>query len=403
MPEAGLIRLARLIAFPAAFVLTILAVTAASGAEPYRLAENDRIRVHVYGWSDISGEYRVGPDGIIGLPLAGAVPVNGLTLPEAGDTIADRLTPMLASRPSTTVEMATYRPVYVIGAVAAPGAYEYAPGMTVLQAVALAGGFGSAAATLDDGRRKIEILREREILEQSLLEQQRLEALHARLLAERDGDPLTAPDAEATSRAGNLMSAEQTILDLRSEALANSITLLEQQAQQYREELDFLDSQLASKHKESDLLRQLLADQEELLGLGLVRQSRLVEFQRQVVASEGETYDISALQQRARQNMTRVEQEISERRSARKSEITLALQDVENQLAVTNATISAKRALLTELGALETPASALRFHIVRPDGEGHAGLTADATTRMEPDDVLEVRTAPVDTGLALVR
>ena len=44
-------------------------------------------------------------------------------------------------KPSVSVEVATYRPIYVLGEVNKPGQYPYQPGMTVVSAAAVAGGF----------------------------------------------------------------------------------------------------------------------------------------------------------------------------------------------------------------------------------------------------------------------
>jgi hypothetical protein len=49
--------------------------------------------------------------------------------------------------PSVSVEIATYRPISVLGEVNHPGEYPYQPGMTMLTAVALAGGFTYRAIT----------------------------------------------------------------------------------------------------------------------------------------------------------------------------------------------------------------------------------------------------------------
>lgn len=47
----------------------------------------------------------------------------------------------LVHTPSVAVEVIAYRPIYVLGEVNKPGQYSYQPGMTVVTAVAVAGGF----------------------------------------------------------------------------------------------------------------------------------------------------------------------------------------------------------------------------------------------------------------------
>jgi protein involved in polysaccharide export with SLBB domain len=391
----------RAAAFAAVLALSSLAGASADG-ETYRLGPNDRLKVEVYGWPALSGEYRIGPEGNINLPLAGELPVDGRSTAEVRDVISERLTPVLGTRPSATVEIAGYRSIYVLGTVASPGAYEYAPGLAILQAIALAGGFGASPAGPDQSAGAIQALREREELDQLLLKQEENEALRARLTAERDGSAITPPAASPDhgKRLEELIAGQQAILEIRAGSLAQSVELLERQAAQYRAELGYLDSHLSSKQEETELLQKLLSDQEELLAQGLVRQSRLVEFQRQVVAAEGESYDISSMQARARQNISRIEQEIAERRAERRNEVMLALQASERTLDSLGAQVANKRAILARLGDTQDHEFTLRFRITRQEEDGKP-VTFDAatTTPLRPEDVLEVYLTTEGPGL----
>lgn len=109
---------------------------------PYRLGAGDRLRVITFGEEGLGGSFQVSDAGTIAFPLLGNVPVAGLST----EALASRLAGLMRERnllrsPSVVVEIEEYRPIFVLGEVAKPGQYPYRPGMTLLTAVAVAGGF----------------------------------------------------------------------------------------------------------------------------------------------------------------------------------------------------------------------------------------------------------------------
>lgn len=109
--------------------------------QPYRLDAGDRLRVTVFGQDDLSNTYTVDKAGMIAFPLVGAVPARGSTPNQLEGTIAAKLRNGFLREPDISVEVDRYRPFYIMGEVGAPGQYTYVPGMTVQNAIAVAGGF----------------------------------------------------------------------------------------------------------------------------------------------------------------------------------------------------------------------------------------------------------------------
>lgn len=107
----------------------------------YRLGSGDKLRVIVFGEQDLSGEFDVTGTGKVSLPLIGQVQAASLTLDEFEQKIANKLKEGYLTSPKVSVEVLNYRPFYIIGEVTKPGEYPYTNGMTVLNAVAVAGGF----------------------------------------------------------------------------------------------------------------------------------------------------------------------------------------------------------------------------------------------------------------------
>jgi polysaccharide export outer membrane protein len=115
--------------------------TTGSSARTYILGPTDRVRVKVYGEADVSGEYDVDSNGYVSIPLAGHVKASGLTTQQLERSITSALAKGIVKDPRVNVEVALYRPFYILGEVKKSGEYPYRVGMTVLDAIASAGGF----------------------------------------------------------------------------------------------------------------------------------------------------------------------------------------------------------------------------------------------------------------------
>jgi protein involved in polysaccharide export with SLBB domain len=119
----------------------------ANGRAPhdYVLGAGDKLRLTVFDENDLSGEFTIDGSGYARLPLIGQVRAAGYTSQQLEQVIANDLARGYLRSPRVSVEVITYRPFYIIGAVNRPGQYPYVDHMTALNAVALAGGFTSGA------------------------------------------------------------------------------------------------------------------------------------------------------------------------------------------------------------------------------------------------------------------
>jgi protein involved in polysaccharide export with SLBB domain len=111
------------------------------------LGAGDLLEVRVYQEPDLSGPFRVSPEGTIDYPLCGRVKVLDLSSSAASDTIRDCLANGFIKRPQVTVLIREYtsKKIYVFGEVAKPGTFPYEENMNIIQAVTMAGGFTRTA------------------------------------------------------------------------------------------------------------------------------------------------------------------------------------------------------------------------------------------------------------------
>ena len=107
----------------------------------YVLGVGDRIRLTVYGEDDLSGEYEINSTGVTALPLIGDIAAAGHTLRQFEQAVRTKLEDGYLHDPRVNAQVANYRPFFILGEVSRPGSYPYVNGMTVLNAVALAGGY----------------------------------------------------------------------------------------------------------------------------------------------------------------------------------------------------------------------------------------------------------------------
>ena len=113
----------------------------------YKLAPGDVISIRVYGEDDLSREkIRLSDAGTIAYPFLGEVKALGLTTGDIERSITAGLSGRYLTNPRVSVTIEEYRPFYINGMVEKPGAYPFQPGLTVLKASSLAGGFKERAS-----------------------------------------------------------------------------------------------------------------------------------------------------------------------------------------------------------------------------------------------------------------
>ncbi|MBW6529896.1 polysaccharide biosynthesis/export family protein [Sphingomonas citri] len=117
-------------------------------ASEYRLGPGDELRVSVFGLDAVNNTYIVSDTGAIALPLLEPIAVSGETVREAERAIAAEISRrQLVNQPRVSAQVQSYRPFFITGQVQKPGQYAYVPGMTLMTAVSIAGGYTFRADT----------------------------------------------------------------------------------------------------------------------------------------------------------------------------------------------------------------------------------------------------------------
>ena len=128
-----------------------LSAADASGEPSYRIGAFDKLIIDVFGVEELAREVQVDGSGDITYPLVGRVAAKGLTPIELAQVIAGRLRGTYIRDPQVSVNLkeTVSQVVTVDGQVKDPGLYPVLGSMTLMRAVARAGGT-SEFAKLDD-------------------------------------------------------------------------------------------------------------------------------------------------------------------------------------------------------------------------------------------------------------
>jgi exopolysaccharide production protein ExoF len=381
-------------------------------AEGYTLGTMDKLNIRIVewqtaegavrDWSSISGEYVVGPAGVISVPIVGEVEANGRTTADVATEIGDALQQKLGlmDRPEASVELAEYRPFFLAGDVATPGRYPFDPNLTVLKAVSIAGGMRRSAET---GQRI-----ERDFINASgdvdvlSADRMRLIARKARLEAETTGSAeIQFPEElSGTEQGQKLIEDETAFRDARAERLERQLAAIEDLKKLLENEIVALERKIKSQNEQIELSREQLAGIGDLADRGLVVNERVLSIGRSVADLEGRVLDMETAALRAKQDIAQATQDANALRNDRDAEVAQELQQTEANLEAANLKILTSNSLMQEAlsiapevaGAAEPDIS---YVIVREiDGEPQE-MSAQEHTPVLPGDVVKVKIEPV--------
>jgi polysaccharide export outer membrane protein len=127
--------------------LMSLAVGSQVDGSLYRIGPEDTVKIDIFGVPELSREYRVDGSGKIVMPLVGPVAISGLSLTEAEQLVAQAYGKSYLRSPQVSAQVTEFRSQQftVIGAVASPRVYTASRQMTLIEALAVAGGVTEGA------------------------------------------------------------------------------------------------------------------------------------------------------------------------------------------------------------------------------------------------------------------
>ena len=382
----------------------------------YKLGPMDQIRLRVfewraakdevYEWAALNSEYAIGPSGRISLPLIGEVAAAGLSVDDLAKSLGQRLqTRMgLTEVPDIAVEVSKYRPFYLVGTIEKPGEYAYRPGMTVLQAVAVAGGL-TKLNDIAGGRIERELIQTRGDLMMFSQEFNTLLARRARLDSEVKGIDSTVFPASLSRSADQdtsiavLLQQEENIFKSRRELFDNQVATLEQLTRYLQAQTKSLEDQIGTHDQQTALVKTELASITSLVSKGYSTQPRKLGLQRNVVQLEGDRLRLQDSLLRVNGELSRTNIALLDLHSKRVTEATAELRDVQSRLETIARRSDTAERLLTETETIAPLLIAERtrdkkrepiYTIVRLASGKGSEISASEVTAIEPGDTIKV-------------
>ncbi|MCT7376931.1 polysaccharide biosynthesis/export family protein [Chelativorans salis] len=369
----------------------------------YALAPGDTVKFDILDDEKDPIELPIALDGSIQAPYIGAVPIAGLAISGALKELSRRYSDQqIFVAPKLALSVAAYRPIYVMGDVRQPGAYDFKPQITVEKAVALAGGQVIAAAADDPVLARARIRGELEAIEAKIVG---AALSFARLTAQLAGrDELLDEDVPTIARpyitgpvAASLRGVELRILTAGNESFAMQEGVLMANLEDAQDEIALLEELGRKVERAVELSRADLERARELQRRGIQTLTEVSNVERQTAMEEIRQLQVLSDLSAARRNVGTLKSRLAELVQQRRVGALVELQIQNTNLATA---IAARRAAEEQLALLSSMTVeelannneiVLDFTIRRQTDDGLVELSAAATTPAAPGDVIVVR------------
>jgi protein involved in polysaccharide export with SLBB domain len=375
----------------------------------YKLAPYTRLRLTVLEWiasrgeyrewTALNGEYVVSDGGTVLLPLVGTMEVSALDVSSAATEISKRIQEAtgLVTMPNVALQVVDYPAVFLVGNVERPGEYKFRPGLTVLQAVALAGGRyrpREEARTVE----QIQYLGELQSVHGEMV---RTFARQARLKAEVSGAsyikyPESLSELADSANIQAIKDEEQAIFDIQSNGLKRQLANLDELRALFASEIEILQEKVAGQEKQIKLMDAELETVKPLVERGIATTSRQSDLQRIITTLQADRLDQVTAIMRARQNISQASRDAQNLVNLRLTTATTELQTAKaalDQLTVRQDTvqrllIAAGSILSGRMNPDEKQEPDLVFTITRETTDQPIEISANEDTVLVPGDVV---------------
>ncbi len=345
--------------------------------------------------SELSGEYVVQEDHAISIPILGSFPADKRRLADVQRQIECVFDAFLGHKGFVNVLSVVKPPVYVVGRVKTSGSVPFVPGMTVMHAISLSGGFENA---LLEPWQLGELTRETERLQSSLERASKAMARTVALATARTPESAKAPDALASvagaERASALVAAESLVPRRQVRLRAEQESGLKAEISIATSELTTRKGKLPLLDQAVELRRRRFANLEKLSANGTLSQPELIRAQTELLDAQDRHEQTLASVDAAQERLERAQRELATRRTQASltddSELIQAHNDAEREATGSSGSINIIRSIVDRIGA--TSANDIQFTIIRQTDGGALQFLADEATPLEPGDLVQAKT-----------
>ncbi len=349
----------------------------------------ERVKIRVWGNAELSGDYSIDHNSSLSFPGLGRIDVGTMTPAELEKELANRLGALTRTSVTVSVDVEQFRPFFIMGHVAEPGAIAWRPGLKVIQAVTLARGVSRSADATDTGAQQDRLVAHQQSETRLTVALAQL----ARYRAEREGGDAVAanrriatlisrvPEGNRAALTG-LMDRQNVMLSEQRDVLQTQMIGLQREREAAEREREAAEQQERAVLKQLEMTREFLADVESLWKRKLISRTRLLDQRTQLLTAEVRYSEARSLVERARVRLSAVDQQIVMLPQQRRLSLNERIDELEREVAhleLSSATREDSNDALTMV-----------YHITRESDGGVQTIAANIFTEVFPGDVLIV-------------
>jgi protein involved in polysaccharide export with SLBB domain len=360
-------------------------------------AERQRLQAPAKGFqlrAEMSNEYLVQEDGTLSLPILGTFDVHGKRPVELQSQLECSFEKMVGRKGFVNVLGVVKQPIYVVGPVKKSGSFEYTPGLTVLHAVALAGGVDRTAI---EPWKVAEVTREAERLQLALDQAMRMIARTTVLQSEKTGQTTRTPNELAElagkERASVLIGEEQAARKLALLSLHNEETALKAAVDTATSEVNARQSHFELLQNSIGLRRERANNLADLAGKGALGRPVLLQAQAELADVEDRLQEAQSQLRASQERLDKARQDLERHKIEA---------DIAYQRQLLDSRIEARRAAMESDGAASVARSLvhaqtaepgpddIEYKIIRRLKGDVQTITAEETTLLRPGDLVQL-------------
>ncbi|MDH2347394.1 polysaccharide biosynthesis/export family protein [Bradyrhizobium sp. SSUT77] len=345
---------------------------------------------------ELSGEYAVEEDGKISVPLLGAIPVVNRSAQQVQTDLLERFNQLLGRKGMVNILSVERSPIYVLGPVKNAGSFKYVPGMTVLHAIALAGGLDRGA---NEPWQKIEAVREIQKRSGAVDAMLKLLARTAVLKAEREGaEPKIPPrllELVGSTEAANLVNEQSdrrkavaTARKNREHAILTALDSAKQDVAVYAR-MEALDELVKLRQDRVSSMR-------TLVDRNVLSMTVLNQVQSELTDAEQRRRDALNQYGMAKQRLASMEAEAMKVQADVKNDLEVEIEMIERQIADNEREFNISEGVLSTLPATRAQfakeANRVTYEVVRQTAAGPVATGSTGMTVLLPGDLVNIIT-----------
>lgn len=377
-------------------VLDVASVTANSSSDLHasnsvQMSAVSRVTLRLLGFNDLNGGYAINA-GTISIPGVGRFDVSGQTIGEFESALTVRLSEVFRRDIAASVEVERYAPYFVTGQVASPGEIEWRPGLTLIQAIALAGGEqrdragGGADNLLTVQQARMQVM-------YGVAELERLKAEKDELNGFAISSRHKSVQTSGSPQLDALAQHQDVILQERRTMMQTQLDGLRREHESALTQLSSAQTQAAAVEKQLELARSVMQGVSQLHAKKLVANSRYMEQQRDVATVELQLAEMRGFVETARARVAATERQMTVLQQQRIAVINERIEVLHREIAVNESTIAS----FSSTPATEPPAPpAMEYNIARQKDGRIETIPAHVFSEVQPGDVIIVSPRPAD-------